>query len=131
MATATFRHGEPLMIDYTPAAGAVDAGDVVVLGTVGSNTGGTGALACVAHLPIANNAPGALACGGGVYDIVSLQNSVLGTKVWWDGTSKVTTTSTNNAMFGIVVGDAGGGANTVCKVLHAPTLQGTVSTAAT
>lgn len=131
MATATFRHGEPLMIDYTPSDGDVDAGDVVVLGTVGTNTGGTGALACVAHRPIANNALGALSVGGGVYDIVSLQNSVLGTKVWWDGTSKVTTTSTNNALFGIVVGDAGGGANTVCKVLHTPTLQGTVSTAAT
>jgi hypothetical protein len=131
MATATFRHGEPIMIDYTPAAGDVAAGAVVVVGTVGANTGGTGALACVAHRPIANNVLGALAVGGGVYDIVSLQNSVIGTKVWWDGTSKVTTTSTNNALFGIVVGDAGGGANTVCKVLHTPSLQGTVSTAAT
>jgi hypothetical protein len=133
MGNATFRHGEPLMIDHTPSGGDVEAGDIVVLGTIGTNTGGTGALACVAHRPIANNALGALACGGGVYDIISLQNSVLGTKVWWDDATptKVTTTSTNNAMFGIVVADAGGGANTVCKVLHAPTLQGTVSTAAT
>jgi hypothetical protein len=131
MPQATFRHGEPLMIDHTPVAGAVSVGDVVVLGTVGSNTGGTGALACVAHSPIANNTLGALACGGGVYDVVSLQNSVLGTRVWWDGTSKVTTTSTNNAMFGIVVDNAGGGANTVCRVLHTPTQQGTVSVAAT
>jgi len=133
MATATYRHGEPLMIDHTPSAGAISAGDVVLLGTVGANTGGTGALACVAHTDIANNALGALSVGGGVYDIISLQNSVLGTRVWWaSGTpTKVTTTSTNNAMFGIVVGDAGGGANTVCKVLHIPTMQGTVSTAAT
>jgi hypothetical protein len=131
MATATFRHGEPLMIDYTPAAGDVAVGDVVVVGTVGANTGGTGALACVAHSPISNNVLGALAAGGGVYDIVSLQNSVVGTRVWWDGSSKVTTTSTNNAMFGIVVGNAGGGANTVCRVLHTPEMQGTVSVAAT
>jgi hypothetical protein len=133
MANATFRHGEPTMIDYTPSSGDVTEGDVVVIGTVGSNTGGTGALACVAHRPIANNTLGALAVGGGIYDIISLQNSVLGTKVWWaSGTpTKVTTTSTNNAFFGIVVGNAGGGANTVCRVLHAPQLQGTVSTAAT
>jgi hypothetical protein len=133
MADATFRHGEPLMIDYTPGAGDIDAGDVVVVGTVGANTGGTGALACVAHTDIANNVLGALAAGGGVYDIICLQNSVIGTKVWWASATptKVTTTSTNNAMFGIVVGNAGGGANSVCRVLHAPTLQGTVSTAAT
>lgn len=131
MATATFRHGEPIMIDYTPAAGNITEGDVVVVGTVGANTGGTGALACVAHRPITNNVLGALAVGGGIYDIISLENSVLGTRVWWDGTSKVTTTSTNNALFGIVVDDAGGGVNTVCRVLHTPTMQGTVSVAAT
>lgn len=131
MATASFRHGAPVMIDYTPASGDVTEGDVVIVGTVGSNTGGTGALACVAHRPIANNVLGALAAGGGVYDIVSLENAVLGTKVWWNGTSKVTTTSTNNALFGIVVANAGGGVNTVTRVLHTPTLQGTVSTAAT
>ena len=133
MANATFRHGAPIMIDYTPSAGDVSAGDVVIVGTVGANTGGTGALACVAHVPIANNVLGALAVGGGVYDIICLQNSVIGTKVWWDDSTptKVTTTSTNNAMFGIVVDNAGGGANSVCRVLHQPTLQGTVSTAAT
>jgi hypothetical protein len=133
MANATFRHGSPIMIDYTPSAGAVAAGDVVVIGAVGANTGGTGALACVAHVPIANNALGALAVGGGVYDIICLQNSVISTRVWWDSATptKVTTTSTNNAMFGIIVGNAGGGANSVCRVLHAPHLQGTVSVAAT
>ncbi len=132
MATATFRHGEPTMIDHTPSAGDIAAGDIVLLGTIGANTGGTGALACVAHLPIANNALGAVAVGGGVYDIISLQNSVLGTRVWWDDATptKVTTTSTNNALFGIVVDNAGGGANTVCRVLHAPQMQGTVSVAA-
>ena len=31
MADATFRHGAPIMIDYTPAAGDVDAGDIVLV----------------------------------------------------------------------------------------------------
>lgn len=132
MATATFRSGDPIMVDYTPTSGDITEGDVVVVGAVGANTGGTGALACVAHRPITNNVLGALAAGGGIYDIISLQNSVIGTRVWWDSATptKVTTTSTNNAMFGIIVGNAGGGANTACRVLHAPTLQGTVSVAA-
>jgi len=133
MSNATFRHGDPIMIDYTPGAGDITAGQVVIVGTVGSNTGGTGALACVAHTDIANNVLGALAVGGGIYDIISLQNAVIGTRVWFDTAvpTKVTTTSTNNSMFGIVVGKAGGGVNTICRVLHTPQMQGTVSTAAT
>jgi hypothetical protein len=115
MADANFRHGDPIMIDYTPAAGDVAAGQVVLIG----NTAG---LTCgVSHRPITNNVQGALAMGGGIYEMVNLNNAAVGTKVWWDNTAKkVTTTSTSNALFGFVVERGGGGANTVCDVYHFP-----------
>jgi predicted RecA/RadA family phage recombinase len=115
MAEATLRHGTPVMIDYTPAAGAVSAGQVVLIG----NTAG---LTCgVAHLDIANGVLGALAAGGGVYDCINLNNAANGAKVWWDDSvNKVTTTSTNNALFGFVVSGGAGGANTICQALHQP-----------
>jgi Uncharacterized conserved protein (DUF2190) len=111
----TFRHGEPLMIDYTPASGNVSAGQVLLLG----NTAG---LCCVIpHSDIANNVKGAVAAGGGVYDVVNLNNAANGAKVYWDDTNnKVTTTSTNNALFGFIVSEGGGGANTTAKALHQP-----------
>jgi predicted RecA/RadA family phage recombinase len=114
MPQATFRHGDPLMIDYTPAANAA-AGDVVLLG----NTAG---ICCViAHDPLVSATPAAVAAGGGVYDVVSLQNSANGTKVWWDDSAdKVTTTSTNNALFGFIVSGGSAGANTTVKALHQP-----------
>lgn len=115
MADATFRHGAPVMVDYTPASGNVAAGAVVL---VGNTTGWT----CgVAHVDIENSTLGALASGGGVYQCVNLNNAANGTKVWWDDSNnKVTTTSTNNALFGFVVSNGGGGANTNCDVLHQP-----------
>jgi len=97
MAETTFRHGEPVMVDYTPASGNVSAGQVIL---VGNTTGWT----CgVAHVDITNATLGALASGGGVYDVVNLNNAADGSKVYWDDTNnKVTTTSTNNALFGFV-----------------------------
>jgi hypothetical protein len=115
-AAAKFRHGEPVMLDYTPTTGNVAAGQVVLLG----NTAG---LTCgVAHKDIANNAVGALAGGGGVYEVLNLNNAADNAKVWWDATNtKVTTVSTNNALFGfIIVGTGGLGANSVCRALHFP-----------
>lgn len=113
MAEAVFKHGDPRFIDYTAAA-TIAAGEVVILG----NT--TGLTCGVAHLDIANAGFGALAAGGGIYDCTSLENAVVGTKVYWDNsTNKVTTTSTNNATFGFVV-ETGTGANTVVEVLHEP-----------
>jgi hypothetical protein len=115
MAEATFRHGDPQMVDYTPSSGDVDAGDVILLG----NT--TGLTCGVAHVDLENNVQGALAVGGGVYEVVNLDNAADYAKVWWDNSAKkVTTTSTNNALFGFVVADGGGGANTNCLVLHEP-----------
>lgn len=113
MVDATFRHGDPVMIDYTPAAN-VAAGDVVIIG----NT--TGLTCAIAHLPITVSELGALAAGGGVYEVTTLENSAAGTKVWWENTNnKVTTTSTNNALFGFLV-TTGTGANTTVYALHKP-----------
>jgi hypothetical protein len=121
MAEATFRHGAPTMVDYTPAAGAITEGQVVLLGSVTANTAGEGAVACIAHRPIANNELGALAVGGGVYDVVNLNNAANGKKVYWDDTNnKVTTVSTNNAVFGWIAASGGGGANSTAKAIHAP-----------
>lgn len=114
MPEATFRSGRPQTVDYTPAAGDVAAGQVVLLG----NTAG---LCCgVAHVDIANNSLGALSVGGGVYAVTMLGNYAAWTKVYWDdANNKVTTTSTNNALFGFLT-QGGTGANTVVEALHAP-----------
>lgn len=117
MAETYFRHGDPVMIDYTPTGGDVSAGDVVLLGNTTSPTCG------VAHVDITNSTLGAVAAGGGVYQCVNLNNAANYALVYWDfagGTGKVTTTSTNNAKFGFVVRDGGGGANSNCYVLHTP-----------
>lgn len=121
MAQTTFRHGAPVLVDYTPSSGNVTAGDVVLLGSVTANTAGTGAIAGIAHVDITNNTLGALAVGGGVYDVVNLNNAANGAKVYWDDTNnKVTTVSTNNAVFGFVVASGGGGANSTAKAIHKP-----------
>lgn len=114
MAEALFRHGDPVMIDYTPSSGNVAAGQVVLYG----NT--TGLTCLVAHVDLVNNVKGAMASGGGVYECINLNNAANDVKVWWDDTNnKVTTVSTNNALFGFVA-SRGGGANTLCDVLHKP-----------
>ncbi len=120
-AEVTFRHGDPVMVDYTPSSGNIAAGQVVVVGSVTANTSGTGAIAAIAHRPITNNILGALAFGGGVYDVVNLNNAATGAKVYWEDTNnKVTTVSTNNAIFGFIVAEGGGGANSTAKALHKP-----------
>lgn len=120
-ALTTFRHGNPVMVDYTPAAGDVAAGDVVIVGAVATNnTSGVGGLAFIAHTDIANNVKGSLASGGGVYQCVNLNNAADGAEVFWDGTNKVTTVTNTKAKFGYIIGSGGGGANSNCYVLHDP-----------
>lgn len=122
---ATFRHGNPLSVDYTPSSGNVAAGQVVVQGSVTGNTAGTGLLAGIAHLPILNNVLGALAMGGGVYAVTNLNNAALDAKVYWDDSAnKITSVSTNNAKFGYIVGLGGGGANSTAYALHSPYFDG-------
>lgn len=116
MAQVTFRHGEPRMIDHTATADR-ENGDVVLLGNTTSPTCG------VMHTELANGAKGAIAVQGGVYEGVNLNNAANYALVYWDfagGTEKFTTTSTNNAKFGYVVRDGGGGANSNCFVIHDP-----------
>lgn len=115
MADATFRSGSPQMVDYTPASGDVAAGQVILAG----NT--TGLTCVIAHGIIANNVLGAVAAGGGIYDVINLNNAANYAKVYWEDTNnKVTTVSTNNAQFGYIVSSGGGGANTICRALHVP-----------
>ena len=115
MAQTTFRHGQPIMIDYTPGAGNVTAGDVVMLGNL------TGLTCGIAHVDIENTKLGALAAGGGVYDAINLNNAANYAKVYWDySVDKITSVSTNNSQFGFVVDDGGGGANSTARALHWP-----------
>src|SRR5688500_17138967 len=120
MAECTFKHGNPINIDYTPSGGNIAAGQVVVIGSVTGNTAGYGLLAAIAPVPIVNSTLGALSIGG-VWSVTNLNNAANGAVVYWeDSVNKVTTVSTNNAQFGIIVKDGGGGANTACLVLHDP-----------
>lgn len=115
MAEASFRHGNPTMIDYTPSSGNVAAGEVVLLG----NT--TGVTCGIAHVAIENSTLGAVSAGGGVYEVVNLDNAANYATVYWDNSAnKITTTSTNNALFGFIVSSGAGGANSNCWALHNP-----------
>lgn len=112
---AVKRHGEPVAVNYTPASGNIAAGQVVLVGNL------TGFTCGIAALAITNNVQGSLEAGRGVYEVINLDNAANGAKVYWDNTNKkVTTTSTNNATFGFVVENGGGGANSLCNVLHHP-----------
>lgn len=114
MAQTTFRGGNPEHIAYTPSSGNVSAGDVVLLG----NT--TGITCGIAHTDITNNALGSLQLGG-LHDVVNLNNAANYAKVYWDDTNdKVTTVSTNNALFGFIEENGGGGANSTAIARHFP-----------
>lgn len=116
MPDVTLRHGDrPINADYTPTTGNVAAGQVVLLGNLAGITCG------VAVDLILNNAKGAVSIGGGVYEAINLNNAANYAAVFWDDTNnKVTTVSTNNARFGSIASRGGGGANSVCDVLHNP-----------
>ena len=115
MAETILRSGAPMTIDYTPTAANHAEGEVVLLGNTTSPTCG------IAPRPILNNTKGALSIGGGQYDIPNLNNSALHALVYWDQTNNVVTSvSTNNPIFGFIVGNAAGGVNSLARVLHWP-----------
>src|SRR5688572_19171924 len=115
MPEATKRHGDPRRIKYTPAAGNVAAGQVVLLGNLAGVSCG------IATQDIANAVEGSLEIGGGVYEVTMLSNLANYALAYWDDTNnKLTSTSTNNAVFGVVVSGGGGGANATVYAYHDP-----------
>lgn len=119
MSDTTFRHGSPVMIDYTPSSGNIAAGQVIQATDAASNSVELGLSCLVAHTAIENNTKGAVAAMGGVYDVVNLNNAADYALVYWDDSNnKVTTVSTNNARFGFIVSNGGGGANSTAQALH-------------
>lgn len=114
MAEVIMRHSEYETIPYTPGAGDIAEGTVVLLG----NT--TGLTCGIAWGDMANNVEGALAVGG-IWEGTNLNNAALYATVYWDDSvNKFTTVSTNNALFGYVWDDGGGGANSAVRVKHHP-----------
>lgn len=106
---ATFRHGNPLMIDYTPVS-AVAAGDIVAIGT---KLG-------ICHNPIPANTLGALSIGKGVYRVLK-DTSVFakGDSVYNDATNHVgSSTVTGNTLLGWAETASGTGAAYVDVVFN-------------
>jgi len=112
MSDLYLKHGDPLMVDHTPAS-AVTAGDVLVL--VDSVR--------VAHLDIEAGRKGALAAGGGVYEGPKASGDggwSDGDTIYWDDTNdRFTATAGANKIFGLAVGDAAD-TDTTAIVQHRP-----------
>ncbi len=123
MADALLVYGKPVMQKYTPAA-AILAGAVQVVGST----------PFVAHVdnPPFGTTPilDAIACEGGIYQMVSDGTPVVGQRCFFNATSKkLTLTATANVAFGICVagptGDLAGASPTAdgdyVFALHQPT----------
>lgn len=106
MADATFKHGDPTMMDYAPDS-AVAAGDVIV----------TDDAAVVAHLPIAAGETGAVATGGGSYEMTASEEINIGEFVYFN--SNKVNVSKNGAGFGLAESYAAGDDATL-TVRHDP-----------
>lgn len=110
---AQMRHGNPLMVDYTPSS-AVPAGQVEEVGEY----------PLVAHNAIDANDLGALAAGGGVYLCTVDADLSPGDKVYWDSSAeKITATADagNNKHFGFLPPDSNPAADgDTCLVVHQP-----------
>lgn len=111
---AQFVHGNPRMLDYTPSGADVAAGDVLVIGDTIQ----------IAHLNIPDGELGALAAGGGVYDVDKDGAGAVaftdGQTVYWDpATNRATPTAGALKKMGTAVGPAGTTATKV-RVHHRP-----------
>ena len=113
MADAVFRQGAPdSYVNYTPGS-AVAAGEVLPFFGAAAAGG-----VAIAHLPIPAATPGAVAVGGGVYEVAGDAAIALGAVVYWnDATNQVTATSTGNKQFGYLV-SACSGAGAICLAHH-------------
>lgn len=111
MAMASYKHGKPIMVEYTPGAD-VDAGDVIV----------TGGSPRVAHQPLTSGELSHLAASGGVYEMTGDAEIAADVGVYWDASAeKVSATddSAANAFFGFLV-TACAADNGTCLVRHSP-----------
>lgn len=108
---AQFHSGDPVMVNHTPAS-AITAGDVVIVGET-----------CrIAHTDIAADELGALAAGGGVYEVTCGDAAGIsnGTKVYWDDVANAVTKdiTAGGAPFGFAVEDGVYNGQFLCQ--HAP-----------
>ncbi len=113
---ATFRHGKPVMIDHTPES-AISAGDVVMVQDEPR----------IAHKDIAAGELGALAAGGGVYDVDKAAVEIAdGVTLYWDESAEKVTTdddSAANKIWGRSAAAATSEATQV-RALHDPSANG-------
>ncbi|MSU80709.1 MAG: DUF2190 family protein [Gemmataceae bacterium] len=92
----SLRHGDPLMVDYTPATAKLAEAVVVING-----------IPHVVHTDISASAKGSLAREGGVYLMDADGAIAAGSKVYWDATaSKITLTAADNEHFGWLTDDS-------------------------
>jgi len=112
MPQATFRHGSPLFVDYTPSGSSVSSGDVVVVGDS----------AFIAHADIPDGRKGALAASGGVYRVVAGGAITQGKKAFWNSsTNKVVADSEGNTPIGFVApGNSAAVDGDEIEVVHLP-----------
>lgn len=109
---ATFISGNPLMVDHTPGSD-VTAGDVIV----------TNDTPRIAHRDIASGELGALAAGGGVYQMTADAAIAADTLVYWNAAaSKVTETASTHKIFGRTV-QASSADGDLIEVIHQPELN--------
>lgn len=95
---AKLRYGEPVMIPHTPGS-AVTAGDAFVLAES----------VRIAHVDLAANQKGALAAGGGVYEVVKNAGEAWsdGAILYYDaGNTRLTTTASTHKKFGVAAAAA-------------------------
>lgn len=110
MAQATFRHGSPLQVDYTPSGADVAAGQVVIVGDV----------PMIAHHAIEDGELGAVAAMGGVYQVVANEAIAVGKPVYWvNADDKVTETADGNTHFGYAITASAADGDEI-DVVHCP-----------
>ena len=108
---ARFIHGTPRMVDYTPGT-AKTGGSVIVVGDI----------PLVAHRDIAANEKGALASGGGVYEMTAGEAIAAGKIVYWKAADgKVTETAGDGSIFGYLEPDSSSSNDgDLVRVIHMP-----------
>lgn len=115
-----YKHGDVLMVDYTPSGADVTAGDIVLVGNA----------ACVAHTDIPDGELGALAypSGTAVYEIIEAtswngaeDSGAIGTSVYVEAGGDLSNSPTSNFLVGVVLSaydDDGGGDAAGTRLVH-------------